>query len=374
MNKDKQKQDIKNSLNKLGEIFDKAKVEERQELIGILSKEGNAAIHKISDYYGWKEGSTEKALAHGVLGAITGELSGGSLTGSAIAGGMSEYVTGYIEKKMGTDWMLSHPDVVQAISAAVGGTIGSITEAGSTGAYIAQNAAKWNYFGFAIPQTEMLKDTLVKEDGSKLTDKEAEQLSRDISDTADNIDPYTANTDTLEKGDTEVKDGVKEYLKGQGFTEESIDQYFSDYDKMVDKQNQEMKSGRNYVLKPVKVFGDIAESASDNKVVKYAIKTAGYIGDAADIFTSDYPGDKTYSIVTGMAMGGMAGNVVGTAFTVLSYSGPEFVPVVVISGTVIIIGGKITSGVDDALERWRWSQEETSQLTKQEELEENGGH
>ena len=81
--KNNQKQDIKdlnrdtrNSLNKLGEIFDKAKVEEKQELISILSKEGNEAIHKMSDYYGWEEGSTEKALAHGVLGAITGELSG----------------------------------------------------------------------------------------------------------------------------------------------------------------------------------------------------------------------------------------------------------------------------------------------------------
>ena len=303
--KGNQKQDIKdlnrdtkNSLNKLGEIFDKAKVEEKQELISILSKEGNEAIHKMSDYYGWEEGSTEKALAHGVLGAITGELSGGSLTGSAIAGGMSEYVTGYIEKKMGTDWMLSHPDVVQAISVAVGGTIGDITGAGSVSAYIAQNAAKWNYFGFAIPQTEMLKDTLVKEDGSKLTDKEAEQLSRDISDTADNIDPYTANTDTLEKGDTEVKDGVKEYLKGQGFTEESIDRYFSDYDKMVDKQNQEMESGRNYVLKPVKIIADTVESGSDNKTVKHVFKIGGYIGDAADIFSSNYPRDAIFSTVT----------------------------------------------------------------------------
>lgn len=66
-NKEKQKQDIaslnrdtKNSLNQLQEIFDKTKVEEKQELVGMLEKYGNQAIHTYAESKGWKDGSTEK--------------------------------------------------------------------------------------------------------------------------------------------------------------------------------------------------------------------------------------------------------------------------------------------------------------------------
>ena len=64
--------DTKDSLNTLGKIFDKEDVKERQELIGILSKEGNKAIHKLAESKGWNEGSTEKVLAHGALGECGG--------------------------------------------------------------------------------------------------------------------------------------------------------------------------------------------------------------------------------------------------------------------------------------------------------------
>ena len=66
--KKNQKQDIAklnrdtiNSLGKLEQIFNKEDVKEQQELIGILSKEGNKAIHKLAESKGWNEGSTEKS-------------------------------------------------------------------------------------------------------------------------------------------------------------------------------------------------------------------------------------------------------------------------------------------------------------------------
>ena len=39
---------------------------------------GNQVIHKMSDRYGWKEGSAEKTVLHGALGALTGTMSGGN--------------------------------------------------------------------------------------------------------------------------------------------------------------------------------------------------------------------------------------------------------------------------------------------------------
>ena len=150
--KEKQTQDISTlnrdtgtSPNKLKEIFDKTKVEEKQELIHMMNIVGNQIIHEAADHYGWKEGSTEKAALHGMLGAITGAKSGGSALSGLIAGGANEYAIGYLEKSKGKDWINKHPDTVQNISAAFGGILSKMTGgSGHTGAYISQVGTKWN--------------------------------------------------------------------------------------------------------------------------------------------------------------------------------------------------------------------------------------
>ena len=58
-----------NSLNKRKEIFDKTKVEEKQELIHMMNIVGNQIIHEAAGHYEWKEGSTENLLLHGMRGA-----------------------------------------------------------------------------------------------------------------------------------------------------------------------------------------------------------------------------------------------------------------------------------------------------------------
>ena len=150
--KENQKQDIEklnrnteNSLNKLKEIFDKTKVEERKRLLEELGIVGNQAIHEIASHNGWKDGSAEKAALHGMLGAITGAKSGGSALSGLIAGGANEYAIGYLKKTKGKDWINKHPDTVQNISAAFGGILSKMTGgSGHTGAYISQMGTKWN--------------------------------------------------------------------------------------------------------------------------------------------------------------------------------------------------------------------------------------
>ena len=149
--KENQKQDIEklnrdteNSLNKLKEIFDKTKVEERKRLLEELGIVGNRAIHEIASHNGWKDGSAEKVALHGMLGAITGAKSGGSALSGLIAGGANEYAIGYLKKTKGKDWMDTHPDTVQAISTALGAVAGSLTGDRNTGAYTAQMGTRWN--------------------------------------------------------------------------------------------------------------------------------------------------------------------------------------------------------------------------------------
>ena len=150
--KENQKQDIEklnrdteNSLNKLKEIFDKTKIEEKQELIHMMNIVGNQIIHEAADHYGWKEGSTEKLLLHGAIGALTGTMSGGNTLSGAVSGSVNEFALAYMEKTKGRDWMDKHPDTVQAISTAFGGILSKMTGgSGHTGAYISQMGTKWN--------------------------------------------------------------------------------------------------------------------------------------------------------------------------------------------------------------------------------------
>ena len=150
-NKENQKQDItelnrdtENSLSKLKEIFDKTKVEEKQELIHMMNIVGNQIIHEAADHYGWKEGSTEKLLLHGAIGALTGSMSGGNALSGAVSGSVNEFALAYMEKTKGRNWMDTHPDTVQAISTALGAVAGSLTGDRNTGAYTAQMGTKWN--------------------------------------------------------------------------------------------------------------------------------------------------------------------------------------------------------------------------------------
>ena len=149
--KENQKQDIEklnrnteDSLNKLKEIFDKTKVEERKQLLEELGIVGNRAIHEIASHNGWKDGSAEKVALHGAIGALTGTMSGGNALSGAVSGSVNEFALAYMEKTKGRDWMDTHPDTVQAISTALGAVAGSLTGDRNTGAYTAQMGTRWN--------------------------------------------------------------------------------------------------------------------------------------------------------------------------------------------------------------------------------------
>ena len=153
--------DTQNSLNKLKEIFDKSKVEEKQELIQKASQMGNEFIHEVSEQLAtqvnkdnykadghsirpWEDGSIEKVLLHGALGAVVSYLSGSNDMTGVVSGGLNEIVIGYIKRKEGEGWVINHPDAVQAITTILGAAIGALTGDKQTSAYVSQTAAQWN--------------------------------------------------------------------------------------------------------------------------------------------------------------------------------------------------------------------------------------
>ena len=305
-NKEKQKQDIaslnrdtKNSLNQLQEIFDKTKVEEKQELVGMLEKYGNQAIHTYAESKGWKDGSTEKMLLHGAFGALMGDMAGGSAATGALSGGVNEYVMGYLTKTKGKEWVQKHPDTVQWLSAGVGAAIGNLSKDVLTSTMVSLNAAKWNYLGFDLTTEPLLKRTLKKDDGQTLTDQEWHQLSNALMDIADQADPFGSDSDSLEVGNEFAKETVRQYLIEHGFTTDSTEKFMDSYEFWASDLQERQNHDNFYDLPLVRATADSIKDASDSKHIKYAINGADYVIDGLHIIESDYPGDAAYAWVVG---------------------------------------------------------------------------
>lgn len=139
--------DTQNSQNRLKEIFDKSKVEEKQELLGMMEKYGNQAIHAYAESRGWKDGSAEKVLLHGAFGALMGDMGTGETLAGALSGSIHEYVMGYLNRTKSPEWVRNHPDTVEWLSAGLGAVIGKASDASIFGmAGISLDAAKWNEY------------------------------------------------------------------------------------------------------------------------------------------------------------------------------------------------------------------------------------
>ena len=313
--KEHQKQDVftlnrdtKNALNQLEDIFDKTKVEEKQELVGMLEKYGNQAIHTYAESKGWKDGSTEKMLLHGAFGALMGDMAGGSAATGALSGGVNEYVMGYLTKTKGKEWVQKHPDTVQWLSAGVGAAIGNLSKDVLTSTMVSLNAAKWNYLGFDLTTEPLLKRTLKKDDGQTLTDQEWHQLSNALMDIADQADPFGSDSDSLEVGNEFAKETVRQYLIEHGFTTDSTEKFMDSYEFWASDLQERQNHDNFYDLPLVRATADSIKDASDSKYIKYAINGADYVIDGLHIIESDYPGDAAYAWVVGAETAYIVGN------------------------------------------------------------------
>ena len=267
--KENQKQDIEklnrnteNSLNKLKEIFDKTKVEERKRLLEELGIVGNRAIHEIASHNGWKDGSAEKVALHGMLGAITSAKSGGSVLSGLIAGGANEYAIEYLKQTKGKDWIAKHPDIVQNISAAFGGILSKMTGgSGHTGAYISQMGTKWNEY--LLTQLERSEEELWEQ-----KEKEREQYPGNGAYSKEEIE------DAIEKGVIKEKDYfmnlANAYPGGAGIALEMS--AMSDYEIQQKYGNQmTLIEGRTYVINQKSPFAD---------TIMHSINYTNALGDA----------------------------------------------------------------------------------------------
>ena len=143
---DKISRDTESSLNKLDTIFDKKKVEERQELARLFAKDAFEQLHYWQPKT--KEEKIAKALAHAVVAESSARIAGNPAGSGFYAGLSNEALIGEIQKIS-----KSNPAVAQWLSAALGAVVnGALAKPMVTGATEAQYGTKWNNFGLVIPK------------------------------------------------------------------------------------------------------------------------------------------------------------------------------------------------------------------------------
>jgi hypothetical protein len=136
--------DTQHSLNELGKIFDKKKIEEKQELAKLFAKNADELLHDFS-----KDGSIDKVLAHGLVAEIASQIAGNKAGSGFLAGAANEALINKIDQLAN-----GNPAAAQWISAALGATINAATGGNvNTGAMVAQSGTQWNKYE-KIPQVK----------------------------------------------------------------------------------------------------------------------------------------------------------------------------------------------------------------------------
>ena len=127
-----------NTLHQLDKIFDKKKIEERQELARLFSKNAFEQLHNWQPTT--KDGKVAKSIAHGIIGEVAARMAGNSPGSGFKATMTNEMLISEINKVAKYD-----PAVAQWLSAAVGGVVNKASgENANAGSAVASYATKWN--------------------------------------------------------------------------------------------------------------------------------------------------------------------------------------------------------------------------------------
>ena len=168
--------DTKNTLNKLAEIFDKKSVQEKQELIGLIAKEGFTLVGDIAtrkqeslrtkaaearthnneakaesyekEAAKWAENGINRIALHGIVGALVSKEAGTGVEKGLTGAGLNAALQGALKN-------ISDPEVRKAASLAIGQAV-----AGETGSAIAEYATVFNWLSH---QQQEMRDKLISE-------------------------------------------------------------------------------------------------------------------------------------------------------------------------------------------------------------------
>ncbi|QAU23748.1 hypothetical protein EO087_06930 [Dyella sp. M7H15-1] len=128
----------------LAPIFDAQKVQENMEMGQVAGQVGMRAAGDLAGQMGWAEGSPERTILHGVVGAGIAALGGGNVAQGALGAAANQLViqqmTDYLESQGYQKGTPEFASMMQLASTAVGAAVG-----GGAGAATALDGTTYNY-------------------------------------------------------------------------------------------------------------------------------------------------------------------------------------------------------------------------------------
>lgn len=169
--------DTEKSLHTLSKIFDKKKIEERQQLARLFAKNADELLH----YYD-RDGKFDKALAHGLVAEITSRIAGNKAGNGFAAGFTNETLINEIKQWAGND-----PTKAQWISAALGAAVNAAADKNvQTGSAAAQYGTKWNELAQYAELTQNDRELDIQQ-SMEILEQHKEELSEKAMDLADDL-------------------------------------------------------------------------------------------------------------------------------------------------------------------------------------------
>ena len=132
--------DTETSLHQLEKIFDKKKIQERRELVSEFAKLGAEKMGDIAKEKNWAEDDYRRTLLHGLLGALTAQMSGNSALAGGAAGAATERLQPVLDKLL-----KDYPELREDAGSVIGYAVGKALNDGKTGEAVAWNGTKFNW-------------------------------------------------------------------------------------------------------------------------------------------------------------------------------------------------------------------------------------
>ena len=280
--------DTETSLHQLEKIFDKKKIQERRELVSEFAKLGAEKIGDIAKEKNWAEDDYRRTLLHGLLGALTAQMSGNSAFVGGAAGAATERLQPVLDKLL-----KDYPELREDAGSVIGYAVGKALNDGKTGEAVAWNGTKFNWLSH---EQQDKRNELIAEAEARGDENAAESIRQYYEQLDYDQDQFIAKSHLLDNA--EYSEELEQAIINGTAEERKLQE--QDYGHIVAVE----------ALRLAKYQGLTAYNFGDEDFVTLNGSIGATLGVSGG-FIMDRMGNVYYSAGAGMVFGASAGITTG---------------------------------------------------------------
>ena len=280
--------DTETRLHQLEKIFDKKKIQERRELVSEFAKLGAEKIGDIAKEKNWAEDDYRRTLLHGLLGALTAQMSGNSALVGGAAGAATERLQPVLDKLL-----KDYPELREDAGSVIGYAVGKALNDGKTGEAVAWNGTKFNWLSH---EQQDKRNELIAEAEARGDENAAESIRQYYEQLDYDQDQFIAKSHLLDNA--EYSEELEQAIINGTAEERKLQE--QDYGHIVAVE----------ALRLAKYQGLTAYNFGDEDFVTLNGSIGATLGVSGG-FIMDRMGNVYYSAGAGMVFGASAGITTG---------------------------------------------------------------